>query len=69
MTFTQSYGAVISPFVKSFKEATTEKARTTVVRVAVDSVKKCKALVEDMEDLPKDLPAVCIFLPLASSHS
>ena len=61
MTFTLTYGAVLSPFVQPFKEVTTEKERTAVIKTAVGAVKRCKALLEELEDLPQDLPTVCLF--------
>ena len=69
MTFSQTYGAVLEPFVKNFKDAANEKGRNTVVNIAVAAVKRCKALLEDAEELPKDLRKVCASFCLAFHHS
>jgi hypothetical protein len=60
MFFSKNYGAVLLPFVKKFETAKNEKERKTVINSAADSVKKTKALLEDEDDLPKDLLMVCV---------
>jgi hypothetical protein len=60
MTFTQLYGSVLAPFIKMFKEAKNEQGRKTVITNAADAVKKAKDLLEEVDDLPKDLQTVCI---------
>lgn len=61
MTFSELYGKVLFLFIKKFEEAKNEKGRKTVVSKAADAVKKSKDLLENAEDLPKDLPTVRIF--------
>jgi hypothetical protein len=61
MTFSELYGKVLFPFIKKFEDAKNEKGRKTVVSKAADAVKKSKDLLENAEDLPKDLPTVRIF--------
>lgn len=61
MTFSELYGKVLFPFIKKFEDAKNEKGRKTVVNKAADAVKKSKDLLENAEDLPKDLPTVRIF--------
>jgi hypothetical protein len=58
MSFAATYSTVLAPFVKKFQVASNEKERKTVVNVAVAAVKKSKALLEDGDPLPKDLPTV-----------
>jgi hypothetical protein len=58
MSITKTYAAVLSPFIQEFRDASNEKARKTVIDIAVDAVKRSKALLEDARDLPKDLPTV-----------
>jgi len=60
MSFTATYRTVLFPFVHKYKEARNEQGRKGVVKNAVDAVKESKALLEDAEDLPKDLPTVRI---------
>ena len=62
MSFSATYRIVLSPFVPKYKEASNEKGRKTVLNNAVEAVKKGKALLEDAEDLPKDLTAVSVLL-------
>jgi hypothetical protein len=62
MSFRATYRIVLSPFVQKYKEASNEKGRKTVLNDAVEAVKKSKALLEDADDLPKDLPAVSVLL-------
>jgi hypothetical protein len=67
MTFTQLYSNFLAPFIKTFTEAKNEKARKTVIKNAANSVKKAKDLLEDADDLPKELETVYIplcFFPL-----
>jgi len=63
MAFTKCYASVLSPFVEKFREAKNEKDRKTVVKNAADAVTNSKNLLEDEEDLPKDLQTVCNRLP------
>ena len=60
MAFSKLYSGVLAPFVEKFKEAKNEKSRKTVVNNAADAVERSKDLLEDQEDLPKDLQTVCI---------
>jgi hypothetical protein len=60
LSFSKIYSSVLTPFVENFKDAKNEKARKTVVDIAVDAVKKSKDLLEDVEDLPRDLQTVCV---------
>jgi hypothetical protein len=62
MTFNTTYGAVLSPFVVKYKEASHEKRRETVLKDAVVAVKQCWALLEEAEDLPQDLATVRVSL-------
>lgn len=55
---------MLSPFVNEFKEAKNETGRKRVINNASEAVKKAKALLEDENDLPKDLQTVCIFIIL-----
>ena len=64
MTFTKTYRALLFPFIEQFKEVTSKKEKKTVIKNAVDAVKKSKALLEDADDLPKDVSAVCLFFIL-----
>jgi hypothetical protein len=65
MSFSKLYSNVLAPFVQEFKEAKNEKGRKTVLANAAVAVKDSKVLLEDADDLPKDLQTVCI--PLLSS--
>lgn len=65
MSFSKLYSTVLAPFVQEFKEARNEKGRKMVVSNAVNAVKESKVLLENADDLPKDLQTVCI--PLHSS--
>jgi hypothetical protein len=60
MSFSKLYATVLSSFVQEFKDAKNEKGRKTVVANAVKAVKESKVLLEGQDDLPKDLPTVCI---------
>lgn len=51
---------MLFPFIIKFKNAKNEKGRKTVIENAVDAVRKSKNLLELEDDLPKDLPTVCI---------
>lgn len=62
MPFTTRYSKVLAPFLQKYKEATNEKGRKTVLDNAVDAVRKSKAVLEDAEDLPKELPTVVVSL-------
>lgn len=62
MTFTQLYSGVLTPFIKTFKEAKNEQGRKAVVKNAAEAVRKAKDLLEEVDDLPKDLQTVCILL-------
>ena len=62
MSFGKAYNAVLSPFVKEYRKAKNEKERRGVVNKAIDAIEKSKALLEDGDDLPKDLQTVCICL-------
>ena len=62
MAFTDLYSSILSPFVKSYKEATNEKKRALVLKNAADAVLESRHLLEDTGiDLPKDLKKVCLF--------
>ena len=58
MTFSQLYSTVLTPFVQKYKEAKNEKGRKAIVNDAADAVKLSKDLLEDADDLPKDLQTV-----------
>lgn len=60
MSFATSYASVLSPFVRQFKEASNDTARKAVITLAVDAVTKAKAVLEDAEELPKELRTVCV---------
>jgi hypothetical protein len=61
MSFSKTYGNVITPFVKQYEQAKNEKQRKTVLNNAADAVQKSKLLLENEENLPKDLPNVRIY--------
>jgi hypothetical protein len=60
MNFSNLYNSVLTPFVQKFKDASNDKGRKRVVNDAADAVRKSKDLLEDAEDLPRDLKAVCL---------
>lgn len=60
MSFSKKYSAVLSAFVKEYKNAKNEKERRMVVTSATDAVEKSKALLEDADDLPKNIQTVRI---------
>lgn len=60
MSLTKTYSAVLSPFVKQYQLAANEKGRKTVVGLAVEVVRKARLFLEDAEELPQDLPTVCV---------
>jgi hypothetical protein len=62
MSFTQLYSSVLAPFIKTFKEAKNDKGRKSVINDAADAVTKAHDLLEDANDLPKDLQTVCVLI-------
>jgi hypothetical protein len=68
MSFSKLYSNVLASFVQEFKKAKNEKGRKTVLANAAVAVKNSKVLLEDADDLPKDLQTVCIS-SLSSSPS
>jgi hypothetical protein len=60
MTFSNLYGSVLFPFVKQYQDAKNEKGRKTVIANAANAVKESKALLEEADELPKELNTVCI---------
>lgn len=69
MILNGTYAALLVPFIKDFREALNEAGRKTVVNIAVETVKRSKALLEEAGDLPKDLPTVCLSICLALLYS
>ena len=60
MSFSELYGAVLSPFVKKFKLAKNENEKKAIVKSASAAVSSKKELLEEGgDDLPEDLQAVC----------
>ena len=60
MSFSELYGAVLSPFIKKFKLAKNEKEKKAIVKSASAAVSSKKELLEEGgDDLPEDLQAVC----------
>ena len=64
MAFMKTYSKVLLPFLKEYREVSNEKGRKTAVNKAVDTVRESKAILEDTENLPKELGTVgpCLFL-------
>lgn len=62
MSFSKSYGGILSPFLEEYKEAKNEKARKEVLKNAAAAVSTSKAVLENAGDLPKDLQAVRWFI-------
>ena len=63
MAFDDNYSAVLSPFLKKFKDAQNEKQKRAVLKNACDAVVKSRDLLEDKTvALPKDLSAVHLFI-------
>jgi hypothetical protein len=59
MSFAKTYGDILEPFIKEYKDASNEKGRKTVLNNAVNALKEGRNLVEDGGvDLPKDLQTV-----------
>ena len=63
MSFSEVYGTVLAPFVETYQEGRNAKERKAIVVEAADAVKEAKELLEEVDDLPKDLQTVSI-----SSH-
>ena len=61
MSFSKNYSTVLSPFVKKFETAKNEKEQKGVINNATEAVKKSKAMLEEAEDLPKDLKTVRVY--------
>jgi hypothetical protein len=60
MAFADVFGNILKPFVNSYKEASNQQNRGTVIRNAADAVAKSRDLLEDPAiGLPKDLKTVC----------
>ena len=62
MTFSKTYAAVLTQFIDKYLDAKNEKARKAVVNQAAEAIRESKALLEDVEDLPKGLQTVCLRL-------
>ena len=55
MSFSKTYGKVIRPFIRKFKEAKNKKLRDAVVLNAAESVRKYRENLEEKgEELPKE---------------
>lgn len=55
MSFSKTYGKVIRPFIRKFKEAKNAKLRDAVVLNAAESVRKYRENLEEKgEELPKE---------------
>jgi hypothetical protein len=60
MSFSELYSSVLAPFVTKYKDSNNDKERKTVVSEAADAVKDAKELLENAQDLPKDIRTVSI---------
>jgi hypothetical protein len=55
MSFSKTYGKVIRPFIRKFKEGKNKKLRDAVVLNAAESVRKYRENLEEKgEELPKE---------------
>ena len=67
MSFGETYGNILSPFIQDFKAGKNLKERKTVLKNAADALLKSRETLEDaQDDLPNDLQAVSksFFSPL-----
>jgi hypothetical protein len=67
MSFGETYGNILSPFIQDFKTGKNLKERKTVLKNAADALLKSRETLEDaQDDLPNDLQAVSksFFSPL-----
>jgi hypothetical protein len=67
MTFGDVYKNLLSPFVEKYKVAKNDKGRRAVTASAAKVVLESSELLEDQGfNLPKDLPAVCLYFFIPS---
>jgi hypothetical protein len=69
MSFTQTYGSILLPFIQNYKDAKNKKAQKGVVETATNAILNHRNLLEEQGlDLPQNLKAVCPTTLLFSFH-